>query len=413
MRSLLGSCRANRFIVGFDSEYSYRQQTKESWVTILRLATRWEFPKIRELAVRELEALDLPAAQRISIYREHGIDDDRLLSSYVELCKSPTLPTKADGDLMQMETLINVLQAREDAHRKAIKLRRESPTSANLEDETLREIVSRFFKSGLDSRSTGSSMGSGVQAASLNGELPHGSTSSTITLGAPQIPDRRGQSTSETGSHPVRGFYAKMELFQPQNNPPQTGSEKEDREKLMKAEQEKEREAKEKEQRMRQTKEKEENEKAKQAKEREERERALKARKEREEKEKEEKERQAKEREEKEKAAKAMREEKEKEEKERQAKEREEKEKAAKTKKEREEKEKQEREKQAKEEREKRQSTGMQKPWGSPWNKVCSSQFHPPSLTLLRSEANDTRAFGQRFSRRCCLFSHHLYRTCR
>jgi hypothetical protein len=164
---------------------------------ILKLSTRWEFPKITELAVRELEALHLPPAEMISIYNQYGIEGDRLLSSYVELCKSPTLPTEADGNLMEMETLINILQAREDAKRRTDKLRRESPTSAGLEDDTLREIVSKFFKKGLDPRSSGTSTGSEVQASNLTGERVHGtSTSETITMKEPQVPERNAQSTS-------------------------------------------------------------------------------------------------------------------------------------------------------------------------------------------------------------------------
>lgn len=176
---------------------------------ILNLATRWEFSRIKDLAVRELEALELPPAERISIYNEHGIDGERLLSSYVELCKSPTLPTEADGRLMQMETLIKVLQAREDAQRKAVELGHESPTSASLEDEALKEVVSKFLR-GSNPQSNGtSSTGPGGQAPDLNGERAHGtaSNSSTITLGEPQVPaDRTAQSTSRPQLHPVGGL---------------------------------------------------------------------------------------------------------------------------------------------------------------------------------------------------------------
>lgn len=156
------------------------------------------------MALRELDAQGLSPAERISIYNAHGIDDDRLFDSYVELCKSPVLPTAEEGHFLQMETLINVLQAREDAQRRASKLDHESPTSASLGDETLREIVSKFFKKGLGPPSDGTSTGSGVQAPHLNGE-PHQrtSTSATITMQDPQVPDRTSQSTSRTPSHAV------------------------------------------------------------------------------------------------------------------------------------------------------------------------------------------------------------------
>lgn len=186
-------------------EYSYRQQTKENWLTILRLATRWRFDKIKELAIRELEFLELPPAERISIYNEHGIDGERLLASYVELCKSPTVPSEADARLLQMETLINVLQAREDGQRKAVEMGHESPTSACLEDETLREIVSNLFKKGLNPRSSGASTGSGDQASDLNVGRTHRTPadSATITVGPATVPDRKTQTTGGSSAQPV------------------------------------------------------------------------------------------------------------------------------------------------------------------------------------------------------------------
>jgi len=184
--------------VWYDREYSYRQQSKENWLIILRLATRWRFDKIRELAIRELEFLELPPAERISIYNEHGIDGERLLASYVELCKSPTVPSEADARLLQMEALIHVLQAREDGQRKAVEMGHGSPTSACLEDEALREIVTNRLKKGLNPRSSGTSTGSGDQASDLNVERTHRTPTdtTTITMGPAAVPDRKTQTTA-------------------------------------------------------------------------------------------------------------------------------------------------------------------------------------------------------------------------
>lgn len=201
---------SSEFGLSFDRnrDYAYHQQTKESWVIILRLATRWEFHKIKDLALRELESLELPPAERISIYNQHGIDFERVLSSYVQMCKSPTVPTPEDARLLTMEPLINLLQARDIAQRKAIEMGHESPTSACLEDEVLREIVSKLFKKGLDPRSSGTSTGSGDQASDLNGERAHRTrtSTSTITVGEPQVPDRRTQTTGGPLSHLVGGI---------------------------------------------------------------------------------------------------------------------------------------------------------------------------------------------------------------
>jgi len=254
--------------VWYDRDYNYREQTKENWVTILRLSTRWSFPKITGLAVRQLEALHLPPAEMISIYNRYGIDDERLLDSYVELCRSPTLPTEADGHLMQMETLINILQAREDAQRKAVELGHESPTSASLEDSTLREILSKFFKKG------------------LNGERAHRTGANpTITVGAPQVPDRKAQPTSGPASHANDSPQTGSKGKESQEKEQEKEKEKEEKTKAEKAKEAKEREELAKAEKAKQDREKEE-EKARQAREKE-REKAEKAEKAKQEKEKE------------------------------------------------------------------------------------------------------------------------------
>ena len=97
---------------------------------------------------------------------------------------------------MRMDTLIKILQAREDAQRKAVEIGHETPTSACLEDEALREIVLKLFEKGLDPRSSGTSTGSGDQALDLNTAQRTLGGTSTIIVGEPQIPDRKAQTAS-------------------------------------------------------------------------------------------------------------------------------------------------------------------------------------------------------------------------
>lgn len=126
------------------------------------------------------------------------------------------MPTEADGRLIPLEILINLLQAREDAQRKAVELRHESPTSASLEEGALREIVSKRFNQGLSPRSYGAATGSGSQASDLNGERAHATraSASTITLAEPQIPDRTARPTSRPPSHLVGRLGPRLVLSQ-------------------------------------------------------------------------------------------------------------------------------------------------------------------------------------------------------
>ena len=134
----------------------------------------------------------MPAAERISIYDANGITGERLISSYVDMCKSPNVPTVAEACLLQLETLIDILQAREKAQQKAIEMGHETPTSACLEEESLREIVSSHFEKGvLNPRSSGTSTGSANQAPDLNLQRKTRATPATITMREPQVPDRK------------------------------------------------------------------------------------------------------------------------------------------------------------------------------------------------------------------------------
>ena len=104
---------------------------------------------------------------------------------------------------MRMGTLIKILQAREDAQRKAVKMGHETPTSACLEDEALREIVvSKLFEKGLNSRSSGAPTGPGDQTLDLNAthRTLGGTSIINIMAGEPQVPDRKVQTAGQPPS---------------------------------------------------------------------------------------------------------------------------------------------------------------------------------------------------------------------
>ncbi|KIK93530.1 hypothetical protein PAXRUDRAFT_828878 [Paxillus rubicundulus Ve08.2h10] len=119
--------------VWYKQDYTH-SRSKEAWLVVLQLATRWEFPQVRKLAISQLEALRLPPIEKIALYKKHEIDEDLLIPSYIDLCRSPTLPSPADGNLLTMETIINLLNARQRE--------RESPTTS---DEVLGSIIAESF----------------------------------------------------------------------------------------------------------------------------------------------------------------------------------------------------------------------------------------------------------------------------
>ncbi|KAI6046311.1 hypothetical protein EDC04DRAFT_1683113 [Pisolithus marmoratus] len=132
--------------VWYNRHYRYEGQSRQTWLTILTLATRWGFISMRELAIHQLEHIAMGAVERIALYKEHKIDKRLLIPSYIELCKSPTLPSPDEADRLQLETVLRLAAARERALLRASEQGCPSPTSALLEDDELVTIINDVFE---------------------------------------------------------------------------------------------------------------------------------------------------------------------------------------------------------------------------------------------------------------------------
>ncbi|KAI6046309.1 hypothetical protein EDC04DRAFT_1682231 [Pisolithus marmoratus] len=134
--------------VWYNPRYRYGGQPKETWLTIITLAARWGFESMRELAISQLERFPMSPVDKIAIYKEHKIDKRLLIPSFVDLCKSPTLPSPADAQRLQLETVLRLAAARERALLRAAESGCLSPTSSVLEDGELATIISDVFEMG-------------------------------------------------------------------------------------------------------------------------------------------------------------------------------------------------------------------------------------------------------------------------
>ncbi|KAI5988174.1 hypothetical protein EDD15DRAFT_2172661 [Pisolithus albus] len=141
---------ANFLWVWYDSHYRCEDRPRESWLAILNLTARWGFDSMRELAIHQLERLEMDPVEKITLYKKHRINRKLLIPSYVELCKSPTLPSPAEAERLQMETVLRLATARERAILRAAEQGNRSPTSALLEDEELKTIINDVFEMGRD-----------------------------------------------------------------------------------------------------------------------------------------------------------------------------------------------------------------------------------------------------------------------
>ncbi|KAG2152547.1 uncharacterized protein EDB93DRAFT_250019 [Suillus bovinus] len=134
-----------RFLwVFYNPQYMYDEKPIDHWVTILDLATRWNFPGVRDLAVRQLEKLDMNPVERIITYDEYNLDKSLLLPAYILLCKQPSRSVE-DGNRLGMPTVLKINEAREYAQKSASEQGCHSPTSADAEDEELVEILKDVF----------------------------------------------------------------------------------------------------------------------------------------------------------------------------------------------------------------------------------------------------------------------------
>jgi hypothetical protein len=92
-------------------------KTVAEWEVILRLAEKWTFSQVKDLAVRELEKLTISDVDRIAIYQAHNVDRNLLVPSYSRLCEREEHLKVPEGLRLGMETTLSIAHAREVARR--------------------------------------------------------------------------------------------------------------------------------------------------------------------------------------------------------------------------------------------------------------------------------------------------------
>ncbi|KIJ05533.1 hypothetical protein PAXINDRAFT_93350 [Paxillus involutus ATCC 200175] len=140
-----------RFLwVFYNPKFSLYEAPLETWLSILKLANRWNFDDVKELCVRELEKLPIEPVEKIAIYHDHSISRLYLLPSYIALCKRNGPLSFVEGMKLGMETVLRVADARERVRQRASEGGIRSPTFEDLEDEDVSDLIRGIF--GLGSR---------------------------------------------------------------------------------------------------------------------------------------------------------------------------------------------------------------------------------------------------------------------
>ncbi|KAL1679061.1 hypothetical protein EV122DRAFT_210872 [Schizophyllum commune] len=86
--------------------------TVEEWTSILRLATAWSVPSLRQLAIRKIEPKATPV-DKIVIAREFDLGEKWLLPAFTDICSAPHWLDYEDAQRLDMRTVVELARIRE------------------------------------------------------------------------------------------------------------------------------------------------------------------------------------------------------------------------------------------------------------------------------------------------------------
>ncbi|KAK7057692.1 hypothetical protein R3P38DRAFT_2842519, partial [Favolaschia claudopus] len=131
--------------VFYNPKYSLYNASVDDWSVILSLADRWSFLEVKNLAVRELEKLEMLDVDRIVLYHNFHVDESFCVPRYVALCERPELLTVDEGLRLGMETVIPLTRARECLRNGAASSGLRSPSPSSVSQTELTEIIKEHF----------------------------------------------------------------------------------------------------------------------------------------------------------------------------------------------------------------------------------------------------------------------------
>ncbi|TEB28740.1 hypothetical protein FA13DRAFT_1690465 [Coprinellus micaceus] len=105
-----------RFLwVFYNPKYSIYSANIYSWFSILKLAHRWDFPEVKDFALRELKRREseIPLVTRIRLYQEYEAPLELLVPLFSELCSRESSPTNEEIVELGFEQACYVWKARE------------------------------------------------------------------------------------------------------------------------------------------------------------------------------------------------------------------------------------------------------------------------------------------------------------
>ena len=114
-------------------------------MVILKLSVVWEFPEVKDLAIRELEKKDIPDAKRIKLYHENQVDKNILIPRYAALCEREAHLTIEEGLDLGMETVVMIAACRGEARAARLASGGRSPLTPTVSGTKLHDVVCEIF----------------------------------------------------------------------------------------------------------------------------------------------------------------------------------------------------------------------------------------------------------------------------
>lgn len=133
--------------VFYNPRYSYYQfeQPQQEWASILKLSNLWGFSNVKELAIEQLQYLDVPLVDRIVLYQDYQVGWELLAPLYVDLASRESTLDHEESRRLGFRTAIVIFQARERLRSLAMGGR--SPLPDDVGPEAAKEVISNIFDS--------------------------------------------------------------------------------------------------------------------------------------------------------------------------------------------------------------------------------------------------------------------------
>lgn len=130
--------------VFYNPVYHMDDRDQNDWVVILRLADKWGFNNIKELATRRLETKDMDEVVRVGYYQDYGVAPQYHIRHLAVLITRELPLTIEEGEKLGIKTAMRIARARETARaEKKDGLR--TPTTATLDDDEMKNVVYSIF----------------------------------------------------------------------------------------------------------------------------------------------------------------------------------------------------------------------------------------------------------------------------